>query len=186
MLIRRLKKWDFELCKFQFKGGILLSIDVFVISLCLANKWFIKNGMAVSGLHTYYWVWSGPKLRITVLEEMLGDACAHHMGKQCAEKWSSGGSTSSAYRSSQALFLSHIITRHPHRWLYLESPVFSSEAHAAEALSTQTRGEATWYEVPQSWQVLPAVSPAPLEKCVLQIATAGENKLTTLKYLLEK
>lgn len=97
-LIRRLKKWDFELCKFQFKGGILLSIDVFVISPCLANKWFIKNGMAVSGLHRYYWVWNGPKLWLTVLEEVLGDACVHHMGKQCTEKWSSsGGSTSSAH-----------------------------------------------------------------------------------------
>lgn len=63
-LIRRLKKWDFELCKFQFKGGILLSVDVFVISPCLANKWFIKNGTAVRGLHKYYWVWSGPALSL--------------------------------------------------------------------------------------------------------------------------
>lgn len=68
--------------------------------------------MAVSGLHTYYWVWSGPKLWLTVLEEVLGDACANHMGKQHAEKCSSSrGNTFSAYLSSQALFWSHIIIK---------------------------------------------------------------------------
>lgn len=86
---------------------------------------------------------------------------------------------------SQDLFWSHIIIRHPHRWLCFENPVFSSKGNAAEALSTQTRGEATWCEVPHGWQVLPALSLAPLEKRLLQNA-AGEKKLTTLKYLEEK
>lgn len=143
--------------------------------------------MAVSGLRTYYWVWSGPKLRLTVLEELLGDACVRRMGKQHAERWSSSrGNTFSVCLSSQALFWSYIINRHPHRWLCSESPVFSSEGNAAGALSTQTGGEATWCEVPHGWQVLPAVSPAPLEKCVLQSPAAREDKLTTLKYLVEK
>lgn len=77
-----------------------------------------------------------------MLEEVLGDTCVHHMGKQHAEKWSSSrGNAFSAYLSSLALFWSHIIIRHHHRWLCFESTVFSSEGNAAEALSTQTRGE---------------------------------------------
>lgn len=43
--------------------------------------------MAVSGLHTYYWVWSGPKLQLTVLKKLLGDSCVHCTGKQCRERW---------------------------------------------------------------------------------------------------
>lgn len=87
---------------------------------------------------------------------------------------------------SQALFWSRIVIRHLHRWLCFETPVFSNEGNAADALNTQTRGEATWCEVPHGWRALPDMSPPLLEKCVLQSATAGENRLTTLKYLMEK
>lgn len=145
-LIRRLKKWDFELCKFQFKGGILLSVDVFVISPCLANKWFIKNGTAVSGLHTYYWVWSGPKLQLTALEKLLGDACVRRTGKQCMERWSfSIGKPFSACLSSQALFflilLVGIVTDG-----YVLRSLFSSEGKGAEVFIPQTGGGALWCE----------------------------------------
>lgn len=142
-LIPRLKKGDFELCKFQFKGRILLGIDVFVISPCLANKWFIKNGTAMNSVHTYYWVWSSPKLQLTALNKLLGDACIHHTGRQCTERWNfSIGNTFSASLSSQALFWSRIISRHHHGWLCSEISEFSSEGNAAEAFSPPTGGGA--------------------------------------------
>lgn len=61
--------------------------------------------MAMSGLHTHYWVWSGPKLWLTVLEEVLGDAYVHHMGKQHTEKWSSSGGKNSSVRIYFGLIL---------------------------------------------------------------------------------
>lgn len=166
-LIPRLKKWDFELCKFQFKGGILLGIDVSVISPCLANKWFIKNGTAVSSLHTYYWVWRRPKLRLTMLEKLLGGACVHRTGKQCTERQGFSISTAfSAYLSSSALFWSHVISKHHHGRLWSEVSVFSGEGNVAEAFSAQTGGGTRQWEhwcavrLPRGWHCVPRWHPA--------------------------
>lgn len=142
------------------KEGILLSIDAFVISPCLANKWFIKDGTAVSGLHTYYWVWSGPKLQLTVLEELLGDARMHHTGKQRMERWSF------FYRQhffSLIKFLGFIfshISRRRHGWLCSESSLLSSEGKATEACSPPTGGGALWRERRCAARYPVAVSPA--------------------------